>query len=132
FRRGRLRNPRSRRATRDVHREHRHPGHSGARAPHRHMGGARQRCRRPVLRVYRSASHLQGYAMTAIAVVAPMATRRKKRLPIGIMLCFGFVLVVILAAFVGPHFLTRTANTPDPFNLGATPTARHWLGTDEL
>jgi len=70
--------------------------------------------------------------MTAIAVVAPMVTRRKKRVPMGIMLCFGFVLVVVLAAFVGPHFLTRTANTPDPFNLGATPTAGHWLGTDEL
>ena len=71
--------------------------------------------------------------MTAIAVVAPaMAMRRKKRLPIGIMLCFGFVVIVILAAFVGPHFLTRTANTADAFNLAATPTARHWLGTDEL
>lgn len=71
--------------------------------------------------------------MTAIAITTSTSVaRRKNRLPIGIMLCMGFVLVVVAAAFIGPHFLSTAASTPNPLNLAATPSAQHWLGTDEL
>ena len=83
--------------------------------PHRrHLGGGCQRRRGPVLRVDRPPGELQGDAMTAMVVAA-----RFKRAKPGTdrdTLCVGFVLLVVAAAIVGPHFLANDANTPQPLN----------------
>ena len=71
-------------------------------------------------------------ALAALGPVVPATVQRKSRLPIGIILCLSFVVLVVLAAFVGPHFLATEASIPDPLNLGAMPSVHHWLGTDEL
>jgi peptide/nickel transport system permease protein len=62
----------------------------------------------------------------------PVTGRRRARVPLGIYVCIGFVAVVVLAAIVGPHFLSTEASTPNPLSEAAAPSLGHWLGTDEL
>lgn len=69
--------------------------------------------------------------MTATVLVAAPA-RRPPRVPFGIVVCAVFVIAVVVAAILGPHFLSSTANTPNPLEEAAGPSAGHWLGTDEL
>lgn len=73
--------------------------------------------------------------MTAAAtsvVLLPAPGRKSRRVPIGILVCGGFVVVVAVAAAVGPHFLSSEGNTPNPLAEAAGPSVSHWLGTDEL
>jgi peptide/nickel transport system permease protein len=69
--------------------------------------------------------------MTATLMV-PAARLRRARVPFGILACLGFVLLVVGAAIVGPHFLANDANTPQPLNEAVPPSLAHLLGTDEL
>jgi peptide/nickel transport system permease protein len=65
---------------------------------------------------------------TTLATSGP----RPARVPFAIVLSVGFVIAVAVAAIVGPHFVSSAARTPNPLDEAATPSATHWLGTDEL
>lgn len=71
-------------------------------------------------------------AATTSVVLLPAPGRKSRRVPIGILVCGGFVVVVAVAAAVGPHFLSSEGNTPNPLAEAAGPSVSHWLGTDEL
>jgi ABC-type dipeptide/oligopeptide/nickel transport system permease subunit len=74
--------------------------------------------------------------VSAVAVAAGTAgtarAGRPRRVPIGIGVSAGFVLIVIGAAIVGPHLVAAAANNLDPLAQGTAPSAAHWLGTDDL
>ena len=71
--------------------------------------------------------------MSIVAAPAMAASfRRRKVIPLGIALCLLFVLIVIGAAVLGPHLIGNDASALNPLSQGGSPSAAHWLGTDDL
>ncbi len=71
--------------------------------------------------------------MTAIALRRPRARFGTRwRIPPLIAFSISYVTIVVLAAFVGRLVFPGSISDTDPFAIGATPDAHHWLGTDEL
>ncbi|HZS90076.1 MAG TPA: ABC transporter permease [Chloroflexota bacterium] len=71
--------------------------------------------------------------MTALALRRPRARFGTRwRVPPLIALSIAFVTIVILAALVGRLLFPGSISDTDPLSIGVTPTADHWLGTDEL
>jgi len=71
--------------------------------------------------------------VTALALRRPRARFGTRwRIPPLIALSIGYVTIVVLAALVGRFIFPGSISDTDPFSIGATPDAHHWLGTDEL
>lgn len=71
--------------------------------------------------------------MTALALRRPRARFGLRwRIPPLIAFSIGYVTIVILAALVGRIVFPGSITDTDPLSIGVTPTAQHWLGTDEL
>ncbi|MFI9837497.1 ABC transporter permease [Nonomuraea sp. NPDC051941] len=73
--------------------------------------------------------------MTEAAVTTPqLLTRRRvrRRPPVLIGLCFGFMAFVLLTAIVGPMLAPHDPTLQDVLGSLAPPSAEHWLGTDGL
>jgi peptide/nickel transport system permease protein len=71
--------------------------------------------------------------VTALALRRPRARFGTRwRIPPLIALSIGYVTMVVLAALVGRLVFPGSISDTDPLSVGVTPTAAHWLGTDEL
>lgn len=69
----------------------------------------------------------------AIALRRPRArVGARWRIPPLIAFSIGYVTIVVLAAVAGRLVFPGSISNTDPLAIGQTPTALHWLGTDEL
>lgn len=71
-------------------------------------------------------------SLTAVAVVPVTRAPVRRRLPPSLIIGLTILIIIVAAAVFAPLIAPYGPNQQDLTNILAGPSARHWLGTDEL